>query len=272
MSPGQGNAREDHEGSRVIVTGACGGIGEAIARAFAGAGAAIALADVRAAELADLASALSGTGATVYDGVVDVTDDATVQAFCASAAGALGGVDQLVNTVGVVDNMGDVVDLAPEVWERTLGVNLTSAYLLARHAVPFMIEAGGGSIVNIASVSGMANQAGGMAYSVTKAGMIALTRSEAIDLARHGIRANAICPGSVETPLVEQAIHLMAADTDRSYDETRRDWESQYPTGRFSRPEEVAELTLFLCSGRAGNITGASFVIDGGLTALLPER
>ena len=272
MSQGHGNSVEDHTGSRVIVTGACGGIGEAIARAFAGAGAAVALADVRAAELAELASDLTGQGATVYHGRVDVTDDAGVQAFCASAARTLGGVDHLVNTVGVVDNMGDVVDLAPEVWERTLRVNLTSAYLLARHAVPFMIESGGGSIVNISSVSGMANQARAMAYSVTKAGMIALTRSEAIDLARHGIRANAICPGSVETPLVEQAIHLMATETDRSYQETRRDWESQYPTGRFSRPEEVAELTLFLCSARAGNVTGGSFVIDGGLTALLPER
>ncbi len=272
MSQGHGNAVEDHTGSRVIVTGACGGIGEAIARAFAGVGAAVALADVRATELTELASALTGQGATVHQGVVDVTDDAAVRAFCASAAGTLGGVDHLVNTVGVVDNMGDVVDLAPEVWERTLSVNLTSAYLLARHAVPFMIASGGGSIVNISSVSGMANQAGCMAYSVTKAGMLALTRSEAIDLARHGIRANAICPGSVETPLVEHAIELMAADTERSYDETRRDWESQYPTGRFSRPEEVAELTLFLCSARAGNVTGASFVIDGGLTALLPER
>ncbi len=263
---------EDHITSKVIVTGACGGIGEAIARAFAGAGAAVALADIRTAELAHLATVLTGQGATVYHEAVDVTEDAAVQAFCASAAGALDGVNQLVNTVGVVDNMGDIVDLAPEVWDRTLRVNLTSAYLLARHSVPFMIDTGGGSIVNISSVSGLANQARAMAYSVTKAGMLALTRSEAIDLARHGIRANAICPGSVETPLVEQAIHLMAADTDRSYEETRRDWESQYPTGRFSRPEEVAELALFLCSARAGNITGASFVIDGGLTALLPER
>lgn len=266
------HAVEDHTGSKVIVTGACGGIGEAIARRFAAAGAAVALVDIRAAELAELAAALAGEGATVYHEVVDVTDDGAVKAFCAAAARALGTVNRLVNTVGSVDNMGDVLDLAPAVWERTLSVNLTSAFLLARHTVPFMIQAGGGSIVNISSVSGMANQARAMAYSVTKAGMLALTRSEAIDLAGHGIRANAICPGSVETPLVEQAIHLMAADTDRSYDETRRDWESQYPTGRFSQPEEVAELTLFLCSERAGNITGASFVIDGGLTALLPER
>jgi meso-butanediol dehydrogenase/(S,S)-butanediol dehydrogenase/diacetyl reductase len=262
----------ERNGLSVIVTGACGGIGEAVARRFATAGAGVALADVRAAELAKLAAKLTDDGAAVYHEVVDVSDDEAVQAFCASAARALGSVSQLVNTVGSVDNMGDVVELTLDVWERALRVNLTSAFLLARHAVPLMIDAGGGAIVNVASVSAMANQARMMAYSVTKAGMLALTRSEAIDLARHGIRANSICPGSVETPLVEQAIHLMAADTDRSYHETRRDWESQYPTGRFSQPDEVAELALFLCSQRAANITGASFVIDGGLTALLPER
>ena len=263
---------EDHAGSRVIVTGACGGIGEAIARSFATAGAAVALADVRPAELAKVAADLADTGAVVYHEVVDVSDDAAVQAFCASATRELGSVSQLINTVGSVDNMGDVAELSLDVWQRALDVNLTSAFLLARHAVPFMIDAGGGSIVNIASVSAMANQARMMAYSVTKAGMLALTRSEAIDLAQHGIRANSICPGSVETQLVERAIDLMATETERSSDETRRDWEAQYPTGRFSQPNEVAELALFLCSPRAANITGASFVIDGGLTALLPER
>ena len=262
----------DHSGSRVLVTGACGGIGEAIARRFAAAGAAVALADIRGPELATLAAGLSASGATVHHQVVDVGEEAAVQAFCASAASELGSVNQLVNTVGSVDNMGDVAELPLAVWERTLRVNLTSAYLMAHHATPFMIAAGGGSIVNISSISGLANQARMMAYSVTKAAMLALTRSEAIDLARHGIRANAVCPGSVETSLVDEAIQLMAAETDRSPEETRRDWESEYPTGRFTQPNEIADLVLFLCSPQASNITGASFVIDGGLTSLLAER
>ena len=262
----------DHAGSRVLVTGACGGIGEAIARRFAAAGAAVALADIRGSELATLAADLTAKGAKVYHEAVDVGDDTAVAVFCASAVRELGSLNQLVNTVGSVDNMGDVAELSVAAWDRALRVNLTSAFLVAHHATRFMIDAGGGSIVNISSISGLANQARMMAYSVTKAAMLALTRSEAIDLARHGIRANAVCPGSVDTPLVDEAIRLMAAETDRSAAETRRDWESQYPTGRFTQPDEVADLTLFLCSAQASNITGASFVIDGGLTALLPER
>ena len=232
----------------------------------------MALADIQAAKLSQLATELSDSGVTVYHEVVDISDDTAVQAFCAAAARALGSLNQLVNTVGSVDNMGDVAELSPEEWERALRTNLTSAFLVGHHAVPLLIEAGGGSIVNISSVSGMANQARMMAYSVTKAAMLALTRSEAIDLAQYGIRANSVCPGSVETKLVEHAIDLMAVKTDRSPAETRRDWESQYPTGRFTQPREVADLVLFLCSSQASNITGSSFVIDGGLTALLPER
>lgn len=174
--------------------------------------------------------------------------------------------------MGVVDNMGDVETLETDVWRRSIEINLTSAFLMAKHAVPLMRARGGGVIANISSVSGLANQAGAMVYSVTKAALISLTKSEAIDLAPHGIRAIAICPGSVSTPLVDRAIELTAEKLGRDPAEQRREWESQYPSGRFSTPEEVADLTLFLCSERAANITGAAVIIDGGLTAVLPER
>lgn len=111
-----------------------------------------------------------------------------------------------------------------------------------------------------------------MVYSVTKAGLLSLTRSEAIDLAKYGIRANAISPGSVETPLLEAAVDQAAQLFSRTKEEQWQVWRSQYPTQRFTSPQEIAELALFLCSERATNITGANFVIDGGLTALLPER
>ena len=111
-----------------------------------------------------------------------------------------------------------------------------------------------------------------MVYSVTKAGLLSLTRSEAIDLAKHGIRANAISPGSVETPLLEAAVDQAAQLFNRTKEEQWQVWHSQYPTQRFTSPLEIVELALFLCSERATNITGANFVIDGGLTALLPER
>lgn len=256
----------------LIVTGACGGIGEAIVHRFAASGAVLGLCDIRAEDLDTLASALSADGTRVHHVPTDVTDPDAVRTFCDDTASALGRIDHLINTVGVVDNLGDVVDLPIETWNRTLAVNLTSAFLTAKFAVPHLITAGGGSIVNIASISGLANQAKAMAYSVTKAGMISLTKSQAIDFAQHNIRANAICPGSVETSLVDKAVELTAKETNRTVAETRSDWESQYPTGRFSRPGEVADLAAFLCSDRASNITGASMVVDGGMMALLPER
>jgi NAD(P)-dependent dehydrogenase (short-subunit alcohol dehydrogenase family) len=263
---------EDLEGKVALVTGACGGIGAAVARRFASAGADLALCDVRADPLAALADELSSQGTSVHHAAVDVTDEPAVRAFCTSVSVAFGGLDVLVNTVGVVDDVGSVLTLPTDGWHRSIAVNLTSAFLMAKHAVPLMGGRAGAVIANLSSVSGLANQADAMVYSVTKAGLISLTKSEAIDLAPLGIRAVAICPGSVETSLVEQAIEQMARSTSRTVDEQRRIWEAQYPTGRFSTPEEVADLTLFLCSERARNISGAAVVIDGGLTAVLPER
>lgn len=263
---------ERFDGRTVLVTGACGGIGAAISRRFAAAGAGLALGDVRGPELETLALELERDGARVRRSIVDVADEASVESFCASVGDAFGGLDVLVNTVGVVDDAGTVLTLPSSGWHRSIAVNLTSAFLMARHSVPLMVGRRGAVIANISSVSGFANQAEAMVYSVTKAGLISLTKSEAIDLAPMGIRAVAICPGSVETTLVEQAIVQMAETTGRSPAEQRSIWESQYPTGRFSTAEEVADLTLFLCSERARNITGSATIIDGGLTALLPER
>lgn len=267
----RGETVERFDNRVVVVTGACGGIGEAISRAFADAGADLAICDIRAADLATLAGDLTRTR-RVIQRPVDVVDESAVRAFFEQVDAEFGGLDVLVNTVGVVDNMGDVEALETDVWRRSIEINLTSAFLTAKHAVPLMRSRGGGVIANISSVSGLANQAGAMVYSVTKAGLISLTKSQAIDLAPHGIRAIAICPGSVSTPLVDRAIELTAAKLGRSPVDQRREWESQYPSGRFSTPHEVADLTVFLCSERAANISGAAIVIDGGLTAVLPER
>lgn len=271
---------ESYKNKVVIITGACGGIGEIIAAKFAAAGATLALCDIRRDELARTAEKcrqaaldpnLIGTGATVYSDAIDVAAEAAVRNFCETVAQNFGTINCLINTVGIVDCPGDVEALSLSMWDKTISINLTSAFLMAKYSVPY-IKNRGGAILNIASVSGLANQEEAMVYSVTKAGLLSLTRSEAIDLAKYGIRVNAISPGSVETPLLEAAVDQAAQLSSRTKDEQWEVWRSQYPTQRFTSPQEIAELALFLCSERATNITGANFVIDGGLTALLPER
>jgi NAD(P)-dependent dehydrogenase (short-subunit alcohol dehydrogenase family) len=174
--------------------------------------------------------------------------------------------------VGVADCAGVVEELPLAQWERALRIILTGAFLMAKYAVPQMKRRGGGVIINLASVSGLANRLKAMAYSVSKAGLLSLTRSEAIDLARYNIRVNAVSPGSVETELLHEAAVRNGKIFGRTKDEQWQFWLTQYPSERFTQPQEVAELVLFLCSDRATNITGANYVIDGGLTALLPER
>lgn len=255
----------------VIVTGACGGIGEPIARRFAAEGAKLGICDAREDRLEELAGELRAAGTEVHVAAVDVTREELVSAFCAGVGETLGGIDTLINTVGVFDAIGDVEELPTSEWERCMAINLTSAFLTAKHSLPFL-KRKGGVIVNIASVSGVANQEDAMIYSVTKAGLLSLTRSEAIDLAKHGIRAVAICPGSVYTSMVYEAADAVAERAGTDPKEQLEGWESQYPTKRFTRPEEVADLALFLCGERAQNITGTQVMIDGGLTAMLQER
>ena len=262
---------ENYKNKVVIITGACGGIGEVIAEKFAAAGATLALCHIRRDELSRVAERCRQAGATVYNSTIDVADEVPVGSFCDTVVQTFGTIDCVINTVGIVDCPGDVEDLSLSMWDTTIAINLTSAFLMAKYSVPH-IKKQGGAILNIASVSGLANQEDAMVYSVTKAGLLSLTRSEAIDLAKYGIRANAISPGSVETPLLEAAVDQAAQLFSRTKDEQWEVWRSQYPTQRFTSPGEIAELALFLCSERASNITGANFVIDGGLTSLLPER
>jgi NAD(P)-dependent dehydrogenase (short-subunit alcohol dehydrogenase family) len=261
------------EGMRAVVAGAAGGIGEAVARALHGAGASVAVCDLREQPVMELTSELDRVRpGSVHGYAIDVTQERMVAGFCEAAAGSLGGIDCMVHAVGIVDAPGSVVDLPSATWRHMIDVNLTSAFLLSKHAVPWMRGAGGGRIVNVASISAFANQEAAVAYSVTKAAMISLTKSQAIDLAKLGIRANAVCPGSVATPLVDLAAEQTAEAEGATAADVRRRWESQYPSGRFSTPAEVADAVLFLVSPRASNISGAALVVDGGLTALLPER
>ena len=163
---------EDYENKVVIVTGACGGIGEVIAREFARAGASLGLCDIRGDVLVTIVDGLVDAGTAVYSSAIDVAEEKQVREFCDGTVNAFGGIDCLVNTVGTVEIMGDVEELSLSTWNGALATNLTSAFLTAKYATPHMKNRGGGVIVNISSVSGFANQFGAMAYSVTKAGLI----------------------------------------------------------------------------------------------------
>lgn len=193
-----------HKGKAALVTGAAGGIGLACAARLAREGAFVAMVDNQA-ELLDAAAAhLAAKGLRVKAVAADIGAVAEAQASVDRAAQELGRLDIVVNAAGI-QPYGRVTDTAPDVWDRVLAVNLRAIYLISGRAVPLMIENGGGAIVNIASVQSLASSARVAAYAASKAGVLGLTRSMAVDHGGQGIRTNAICPGSVDTPLLRYA-------------------------------------------------------------------
>jgi NAD(P)-dependent dehydrogenase (short-subunit alcohol dehydrogenase family) len=195
-----------------------------------------------------------------FHAVGDAASAADMTSTIHAAAAALGGLDTLVCCAGVAVP-GTVLDTSLETWDRTFAVNVTAIYLAGRAAVPYLRDAGGGSIVIVASQVGMVGTAAAAAYCASKGAAIQLARCMAIDHARDGIRVNAVCPGITNTPMMEQWL-VEAEDTEA---ETRR-FTSGHLQGRFVEPEEVAEVIAFLTSKAAPSILGATMVIDGGYT------
>jgi NAD(P)-dependent dehydrogenase (short-subunit alcohol dehydrogenase family) len=235
-------------GRRALVTGAGSGIGAAVARGLHAEGADVVLADTAgdrvqalAAELGDRAEGLT----------LDVRDEDAV-------SGAVAGLDVLANVAGI-GSTTNAPDTPLEVWENVFAVNARGTFLCCKHAIPSMIERGGGTIVNIASVAGMIGLPNRVAYSASKGAVIALTRALAIDHVRQGIRVNAVCPGTVDSPWVRRLVE----DVGESLDTLR----ARQPMGRLGTPEEVAQAVLYLASDAAAFVTGSGLVIDGGLTA-----
>ena len=245
---------------RVLVTGAAKGIGRAVAEAFAKRGDQLILMDVDEAGLNEVTLSLRNQGARVEAGLGSVANAAHCQAIAALAASALGGIDVLSHNAGI-QTYGTVETTEEALWDETLNVNLKGAYLVSRAAMPMLRESRG-TVVHMASVQGMASQAGVTAYAVSKHGLIGLVRSMAIDYAPFGVRVNGVAPGSVDTPMLRSAVAL-AEDPEAVYAEIR----AMHPLGRSARAEEVADAVLFLASDGASFITGEILRVDGGMRA-----
>ena len=249
------------QGKVVAVTGAAAGIGEAAALAFAREGASVVLVDRDPQQGERVAQALQKDGHPALLVLTDVSNEADVRAMVDRVVERWGRLDILVNNAGIY-LQGDVTQASAGDWESILGVNLTGAFLCTKYAVPIMVKHGEGVVVNVASEAGLVGIKGQVAYNVSKAGMIALTRSCAVDLVERGIRVNCVCPGTTDTPLVREAVSR-APDPAAA----RRRLESIRPLNRLGTPEEIASAILYLASSEAGYATGAILSIDGGYTA-----
>jgi NAD(P)-dependent dehydrogenase (short-subunit alcohol dehydrogenase family) len=238
----------------VLITGAGSGIGRGIAERFAEARAAVALLDINGPPVEAFAEQLPRAIAIAGD----VASEADSRAAVERTVAAFGRVDVLVNNAGIELN-GTVVEMQPDAWNRQLSVNLTGAYMLSRAAIPHMPA--GGSIVNIASVHAYFSYPKCPAYDASKAGLIGLTRAMALDHGRQGIRVNVICPGYIDTPMLDKWLDGM---TDREA-EMAKILEA-HPLGRIGTPRDIAEAALWLSSDAARFVTGASLIVDGGMT------
>jgi NAD(P)-dependent dehydrogenase (short-subunit alcohol dehydrogenase family) len=256
------------DGKVALVTGGHSGIGQAAAELLASRGARVVCADLGPAGTRTVKDA------TVEHITVDVTDEDAIDRAVADLLARHGRLDVLVASAGI-QRYGDAVETTAAQWDEVMGVNVRGAFLAAKHALPALRVSGAGSIVFVSSVQAYVTQTGVTAYTTSKGALNALTRSIAIDEARFNVRANAVCPGSVDTPMLRAAARGFAAAAGTTEDELIATWGRSHPLGRVARAGEVAEAIAFLASERASFITGIAIPVDGGLLAqvavALPE-
>jgi NAD(P)-dependent dehydrogenase (short-subunit alcohol dehydrogenase family) len=241
-------------GKVALVTGAASGIGRASAMRLAAEGARVVVADVD--EKAGEEVALATGGAFVR---CDVTREDDIKAAVAEAQRRWGRLDVAHNNAGWEGPLGKLVDVSADDFDRVIAINLKGVFLGMKHEIPAMIAAGGGSIVNTASVAGLVANQGAIAYSAAKHGVVGLTRTAAAEYARKNVRVNAVCPGWTDTPMSRR----VGAENQKVMD----GYVARVPAGRLGKPEEVAALVAFLASDEAAYLTGAALPVDGGWTA-----
>ncbi|MFH8657463.1 SDR family NAD(P)-dependent oxidoreductase [Streptomyces afghaniensis] len=249
-------------GKSVIVTGAASGIGRAAALRLAREGARVVVADLNAEGAKSVVGAIESAGGTAVAVTGDLSDGAVVDAVVAAAVGTFGGIDVLVNNAGVMDSMSAAADVTDAEWERVLRINLTAPFLLTRAALPHMIAAGGGAIVNTASEAALRGSAAGTAYTASKHGVLGLTRSLAVMYRDQGIRTNAIAPGGTATGITA-GVHI-----DREAHGPAIVGRHFVNMGRICEPEEQAAAIVYLASDAASGVNGAVLPVDNAWAAV----
>jgi len=246
------------EGKVCVITGAGGGMGREATILFTAEGAKVCAADVNVAAAEETVSQCSGDAFAMQ---VDVADEASVKAMMDATAERYGGIDVLYNNAGISpDDDASILDTSVEAWDRVQAVNTRGVFLCCKHGIPYLLERGGGSVINVASFVAILGAATSqISYSASKGAVLSMSRELAVQFARQGVRVNALCPGPVETPLLLNIF----GDNPEALERRRIHW----PMGRLAKPREVVNGALFLASDESSYVNGATFLVDGGLTA-----
>ncbi|MCL4168051.1 UNVERIFIED_CONTAM: hypothetical protein GTU68_035658, partial [Idotea baltica] len=241
----------------IIVTGGASGIGAAVCDELAASGATVIVADLNQAASDAKAAEIEKAGGKAFGCAVDVSKSEQVEAMIAFAVDKTGRLDGLVNNAGISVQPTPTADVSLDDWKRTLDINLSGVFYGLRFGIPAMLKSGGGAVVNVASILGSVGSAGASAYVSAKHGVVGLTKAAAADYATQGVRVNAVGPGYIRTPMLENDLDA----------ETLAFLASLHPIQRMGEAEEVSALILFLLSDRASFITGSYHLVDGGYTA-----
>src|SRR3954451_10673270 len=254
----------DFTGKVALVTGGGDGIGRAASVAFARYGAKVAVVDRDAAGAEATAGIIRQNGGDALAGTADVTRSAEVKAYVKAALDKFGRIDCFFNNAGIEGKVTPTAEYDEAVFDQVIGVNVKGVFLGLRHVLPEMIRQGSGAGVNNASVAGLVGTPGMPPYVASKHAVVGLTKTAAGEVARQGVRVNAVCPGPVDTRMIHDLEEQISPGNPAAVAERYR---AALPTGRYTTAEEVANMVLFLCSDLAANTTGGQFVVDGGRTA-----